>query len=71
MSSAQELTHQLRGRWSGHRGMAFCPAHENMRTPALSIAEGEAGKLLLHCFAGCSYADIRDALRDMGSLEYL
>ena len=71
MASAQELTRQLRGNWSGQRGTAFCPAHENTRTPALSIAEGEAGKLLLYCFAGCSYADIRGALRDMGSLEHL
>ena len=69
MPSAKELTSQLRGSWSGRQGMAFCPAHANTRTPALSIADGGSGKLLLYCFAGCSYTEIRDALRDLGSLE--
>jgi hypothetical protein len=31
---------------------ALCPAHED-RTPSLSIGEGEAGQILLRCFAGC------------------
>lgn len=31
---------------------ALCPAHED-RTPSLSIAEGEDGRILIKCFAGC------------------
>jgi len=30
-----------------------CPAHED-RTPSLSIAEGDGGRVLVKCFAGCS-----------------
>ena len=40
--------------------MVHCPAHED-RTKSLSwrIAEG---RLLLHCFAGCTFDEIRGAL---------
>lgn len=35
---------------SGH--MARCPAHED-RNRSLSVAEGDEGRVLLHCHAGC------------------
>ena len=44
--------------------MAFCPAHENTRTPALCISEGDDGKLLAYCFAGCSFEQIMASLRE-------
>ncbi len=34
-----------------------CPAHED-RTPSLSVTAGRDGRVLLHCHAGCSKADI-------------
>lgn len=40
--------------------MAFCPAHENTKTRALSISQKD-GKVLLHCFAGCKGEDIAKA----------
>lgn len=40
------------GRWS-----ARCPAHED-RGPSLSIRELDDGRVLLHCFAGCSVHEI-------------
>lgn len=39
---------------------ARCPAHED-RTPSLSI-KVEDGKILIHCFAGCTTADIVSAI---------
>jgi hypothetical protein len=45
---------------------ACCPAHQPEgpkpgRSPALSVAETEAGGVLLHCFAGCSADEIAGA----------
>lgn len=37
--------------------IARCPAHED-GTPSLSVSEGEDGRLLAHCHAGCSFEDI-------------
>lgn len=40
--------------------MALCPAHENTKTPALSISQKD-NKVLFHCFAGCKGEDIAKA----------
>ncbi len=47
-------------RRSGSGWLAKCPAHSD-RGPSLSIREN-GGKLLLHCFAGCSIESICEAL---------
>ena len=44
----------------------MCPVHDNRNTPALSLADGEDGKLLVHCFAGCEGADILRELNRRG-----
>lgn len=41
-------------RKSGKGWSAFCPAHEDHNAPSLSIGEGDDGKALIHCHAGCS-----------------
>ena len=41
---------------------AFCPAHDDRNTPNLDIKEGEDGRALLVCRAGCENADIISAL---------
>jgi hypothetical protein len=40
------------GKWQ-----ARCPAHKD-RSPSLSIREGNQGRVLLHCFAGCTHKEI-------------
>lgn len=40
---------------------ARCPAHDDSRN-SLSVSAGDNGRVLLHCFAGCSYENIRAAL---------
>jgi hypothetical protein len=44
------------GKW-----MSLCPAHED-HDPSLSIAEGDDGRVLLTCFAGCSLEAIVGAM---------
>lgn len=48
-------------RRSGNGWVARCPAHAD-RHASLSVAEGDDGRVLLHCFAGCSAADVLGAV---------
>jgi hypothetical protein len=41
--------------------MAKCPGHDDEKS-SLSIKEGDDGRVLLHCHAGCSFEVILDAL---------
>ncbi len=41
--------------------MARCPAHDD-RDPSLSITESRDGKILLHCWTGCSALDVVHAV---------
>lgn len=61
MCRAREVTRALRGRWNGGYGSCRCPAHDD-RQPSLSVAMGREGRLLLKCFAGCSYEAVRAAV---------
>ena len=40
------------GKWS-----ARCPAHQD-HSPSLSIRQGDDGRILVHCFAGCTALEI-------------
>jgi hypothetical protein len=52
--AAERIAEHLQARRTGQdRWIARCPAHAD-RAPSLSIAEGRDGRILLHCFAGCS-----------------
>jgi putative DNA primase/helicase len=61
-STAAGLARALGGHCNARGWMARCPAHDD-RTPSLSITDGAEGRILLTCFAGCSWAMIRDALQ--------
>ncbi len=65
--NAQGITRALRGVWHGRYGTARCPAHED-RLPSLSISNGNDGRLLLYCHAGCSFREIIQALIRIGLL---
>jgi hypothetical protein len=55
--TAESLLARLLGvRRSGSGWLAKCPAHRD-RNPSLSISERD-GKVLLHCFAGCTAESI-------------
>ncbi len=58
----QNVLSRLQGvRKDGRGWKALCPAH-NDRKPSLKVDEGEGGKVLVKCFAGCRTEDIVAAI---------
>jgi hypothetical protein len=61
--SRLEVVKGRNGAWT-----ARCPAHED-KSPSLAVREGEDGRVLLHCFGGCSTADVLGSIgMDMSDL---
>lgn len=48
--------------------LTLCPVHGDKR-PSLSICDGEDGRLLVHCFAGCDPLKVFRVLRETGLLD--
>lgn len=59
--TAEELAGALEARRAGDQWVARCPAHDD-RSPSLGIREGNGGRVLLRCYAGCTFDAVRDAL---------
>jgi len=58
----QNVLSRLKGvKRCGNGWKALCPAH-NDRKPSLKVDEGEGGKVLVKCFAGCRTEDIVAAI---------
>ncbi len=62
--AARRICENRGGKWSGTKGMACCPAHDD-RTPSLGVSLGR-GAILLHCFAGCDQESVLAALAREG-----
>ncbi len=41
--------------------LSRCPAHDD-RSPSLAIKDGDDGRVLIHCFAGCETEDVLSAI---------
>lgn len=66
-NDAKAICEALGGRWYGSYGVTFCPAHDNRRTPAMTVSNATDGRLLASCHNGCDFvAEILPALRDRG-----
>lgn len=61
--SAQDLLSRLdKPKRTGHgTWIARCPSHED-KSPSLTVREMDDGRVLLHCFAGCSFDDVIGAV---------
>lgn len=55
------LPHLDKVKKSGKGYQARCPAHED-KGPSLSLREGDDGRVLLHCHAGCSTPSVLAAI---------
>ena len=64
-TNAEAIAKALGGRRSGRSWVAHCPAHSDSE-PSLAIRDGEDGRPLVHCHAGCSQQSVIDALRERG-----
>jgi hypothetical protein len=58
--TAAHLARALKAKRNGSGWVARCPAHDDQRA-SLSIGQGEDGRLLLHCHAGCEFDAILKA----------
>ena len=61
----------LRGKKNGGGWLVSCPCpnHGNGRgdrNPSLSVMDGEDGRLLVRCFAGCTFDDVMGQFRHLG-----
>lgn len=63
MSQISKLLDRLDGVRRKREGqyMACCPAHPD-KSPSLAVGEGTEGRVILHCYAGCSAHDIVTAI---------
>ncbi len=66
--NAREIVLALGGRWHGSYGMVKCPTHHPDTEPSLKVSDGENGEIVIHCFGGCPWAEVKDALRRDGLL---
>ena len=60
----EDIANALKGKKTGSCWLAKCPSHLD-KTPSLSISLSAEGKLLVHCFGGCSQKEVIDSLRDL------
>ena len=72
--SADHIGTALKGRRNGNGWLVRCPCPNHGkgrgdRFPSLSVADGDDGRLLLRCFAGCEFVDILDELKHRGLVD--
>jgi len=63
--NAETIAKALGGHKAGCGWMARCPSHDD-RSPSLSICDGDDGKVLIRCHAGCDQEKVIATLRSRG-----
>lgn len=59
--TAEDINARYGGKKTGSGYNIKCPCHDDKKA-SLSVSDGENGKLLLYCFAGCKFVDVAKAL---------
>jgi hypothetical protein len=67
MSQAAKISKALGGKRTTDGFIMPCPAHDD-RNPSLSVKDTDDG-LLVHCFAGCDWKEVKAKLSDMQLLN--
>lgn len=66
VTCAADLAALLDAQTQGEEYVALCPAHADSKPSFVFRDSAETGKLIMHCHAGCEYADIVQALAEQG-----
>ena len=66
--NAETIACACGGKRSGRGWLICCPAHPD-KNPSCTVADGDNGKLLVKCWAGCDARDVLAALRQRGLLD--
>lgn len=69
MTEAEQVARALNGQKSGRGWICLCPAHDNTKTPALSVSNGSDGRLLVKCHAGCDGRSVMAELQRRGIIS--
>lgn len=64
-ADAKEIAEALGGQERGGNFMCFCPVHDDT-TRSLSVKQGRGGKVLVYCFAGCGFEEVKESLERLG-----
>ncbi len=61
---AEEIATALCGKRCGKNWIARCPLHDDTRA-SFSIGEGNNGRILVYCHAGCTQEAVIQKLKEM------
>jgi putative DNA primase/helicase len=72
--NADQIGIAFKGRRNGNGWLVRCPCPNHGkgrgdRFPSLSVTDGDDGRLLLRCFAGCEFVDVLDEMKHRGLVE--
>lgn len=63
--NAETIARALGGRKNGRGWSARCPAHDDSK-PSLSLTDGDNGRVLIYCHAGCDQNTVINELKSTG-----
>lgn len=66
MLDAEAIAAALGGHREGNGWRARCPVHDGKSDTSLSLTDGDGGKVLVKCFAGCESSAVIAALKERG-----
>lgn len=72
MTIASNIASYYGGGREQHAGdgwLTFCPCHADKEKPSLKVKDNGDDDVIVHCFAGCGFKEVKDRLRADGLLQ--